>query len=267
MTSKKIIIGRSTECDLVLADMTVSRHHAEIELLENKRILLTDCQSTQGTFLISDGQESRVKQKLISEFDTIRFGKITISLKEILTETGISLNNQKGDPKTISPPLTNTDISFKHLARQSTLAKKSTRLFAIILDFLIMLLVCIPGLITYKITNDYQYDNSIGTLIIVLSYLILGSTQLFYLVKHGQSLGKKALGIKIVKIDNEQVPGFATIFLLRSLIPNIISSVPYAGPVFWLIDILFIFRDDRRCMHDLIAQTKVVNVSTPRADL
>ena len=77
LSSKKITIGRSSVCDLVLADMTVSRHHAEIELLENNRLLLTDCQSTQGTFVINGGQENRVKQKFITELDTLRFGNIT----------------------------------------------------------------------------------------------------------------------------------------------------------------------------------------------
>ena len=52
MKNRKITIGRSTECDLVLADISVSRLHAELELLENSRLLLTDCHSSQGTFLI-----------------------------------------------------------------------------------------------------------------------------------------------------------------------------------------------------------------------
>ena len=39
----RITIGRSSKCNLVLADMSVSKIHAEIELLENDTLLLTDC--------------------------------------------------------------------------------------------------------------------------------------------------------------------------------------------------------------------------------
>ena len=40
----------------------------------------------------------------------------------------------------------------------------------------------------------------------------------------------------------------------------VIAQIPFAGGIFSLIDCLFIFREDRRCIHDLIAGTKVVDV-------
>ena len=87
MKNRKITIGRSTDCDLVLADMTVSRLHAELELLENNQLLLTDCHSSQGTFLISAGHEEKIKQQTVSKHDLLRFGNITIPVSEILTAT------------------------------------------------------------------------------------------------------------------------------------------------------------------------------------
>lgn len=85
MKKRKITIGRSTDCDLVLADMTVSRLHAELELLENGLLLLTDCHSSQGTFVIRSCQEEKVKQQTVSKHDLLRFGNITIPVSEILT--------------------------------------------------------------------------------------------------------------------------------------------------------------------------------------
>ena len=87
MKNRKITIGRSTDCDLVLADMTVSRLHAELELLENNRLLLTDCHSSQGTFVIRCGHEEKVKQQTVSKHDQLRFGNIKIPVSEILTAT------------------------------------------------------------------------------------------------------------------------------------------------------------------------------------
>ena len=89
MKNRKITIGRSTNCDLVLADMTVSRLHAELELLENNRLLLTDCHSNQGTFVNRGGHEEKVKQEIVSSLDQLRFGNITIPVSEILTATNL----------------------------------------------------------------------------------------------------------------------------------------------------------------------------------
>lgn len=255
MTSNKITIGRSVECNLVLADMTVSRHHAEIELLENNDLLLTDCQSTQGTFMIKGAQEERIKQKLITTQDFIKFGNITMSVKEILVETGLIISTrQSPESITINPAQKNSNIPLNNLSAQSTLAKRSTRLYAAIIDLLIGIVTCIPGLIFYK-----YIDESFGFGVIGLSYLALLIAQMYFMVTLGQSLGKCAVGIKVVRIADEGLPGFSKIYLLRHLVPGLIGAIPYVGAVFVLVDYLFIFRDDNRCIHDLIAQTKVIN--------
>ena len=256
MTLQKISIGRSMECDLVLADMTVSRHHAEIELLENNRLLLTDCQSTQGTFVINGDQENRVKQKFITELDTLRFGNITLTVKEILAETGLSIALKSNDTITITPNVERQDSRPYNLPTRSILAKKTSRLYAFIVDSVIGVMTFVPGLFFYKYT-----DESFGIGFVCLSYLALLIAQTYYLVTFGQSLGKKVIGIKIVTIDDEREPGFTKVILLRSFIPGLIAVIPYVGGIFALVDYLFIFRDDRRCLHDLLAQTKVVNAS------
>jgi len=44
------------------------------------------------------------------------------------------------------------------------------------------------------------------------------------------------------------------------LVPGILGAVPMIGNVFTIVNYCFIFRADRRCLHDLIAGTKVVKV-------
>lgn len=78
--------------------------------------------------------------------------------------------------------------------------------------------------------------------------------QIYLLSKDGQSIGKKMLGIKIVKYDNGQNGGFMTNVVMRLILNGIIAIIPFYG----LVDVLFIFRQDQRCIHDLIAGTKVV---------
>jgi hypothetical protein len=46
--------------------------------------------------------------------------------------------------------------------------------------------------------------------------------------------------------------------ILRGFIPGLIGAIPYIGPLFSLVNVLFIFREDYRCVHDHIAGTIVV---------
>ena len=64
----------------------------------------------------------------------------------------------------------------------------------------------------------------------------------------------KAVDIKIVKYDTGKNGGFVTNVLLRAIVNGIIGIIPFYG----LVDILFIFGEERRCIHDLIAGTRVV---------
>ena len=53
-------------------------------------------------------------------------------------------------------------------------------------------------------------------------------------------------------------PGFVKVILLRIFVNGLIGMVPIVGFFYSLVDIVFIFREDQRCLHDLIAGTKVV---------
>lgn len=101
----------------------------------------------------------------------------------------------------------------------------------------------------------------IGIALLVIAWIALLIVQAVFLIKRGQSLGKMAVGIRIVKVSDESAPGFVKVFLLRMFIPNLLYGIPYLGVALLLVDLLFIFREDRRCVHDLIAETKVVDTS------
>ena len=81
--------------------------------------------------------------------------------------------------------------------------------------------------------------------------------QCYRIATTGQSLAKKWLSIRIVNLDGSPV-NFGSGVGMRGILPWFILWVPYVGSIFWLVDILMIFRDDRRCLHDLMAGTKVV---------
>ena len=82
---RKYTIGRALNCDIVLADESVSRVHAELAFLADGKLLVTDCRSTQGTVLLRlGGAQIPVRQELVSPLDTLRFGTVTMPVKELL---------------------------------------------------------------------------------------------------------------------------------------------------------------------------------------
>jgi uncharacterized RDD family membrane protein YckC len=75
--------------------------------------------------------------------------------------------------------------------------------------------------------------------------------------RNGQTIGKKALKIKIVRKDGSRAT-LGRIFSLRYLVSTLITMIPAVGGLYGLVDILFIFGKPQRCIHDYIADTIVV---------
>jgi hypothetical protein len=70
-----IVIGRSRDCDIHVADPNVSRQHAEIRPDGNGAYTLIDLGSTNGSELNGE----RVSHVQLSEGDTIRIGQIELT--------------------------------------------------------------------------------------------------------------------------------------------------------------------------------------------
>ncbi|MBV1869802.1 MAG: RDD family protein [Gammaproteobacteria bacterium] len=93
----------------------------------------------------------------------------------------------------------------------------------------------------------------------IFSFLFFLIMHGYLLKKYGQTIGKNIVGIKIVTVAN-QLPDFKYLILLRYLPLWTAVFIPIIGGLFPTVDILFIFRKDRRCIHDLIAGTMVVDI-------
>jgi uncharacterized RDD family membrane protein YckC len=85
--------------------------------------------------------------------------------------------------------------------------------------------------------------------------------QLWYF---GQTLGKKMMKIAIVD-QNDKVPAFAKLIGLRYVPFQLAGAIPGLALVS-IVDILMIFRSDRRCLHDILAGTRVIDVSSAEKD-
>ena len=67
--------------------------------------------------------------------------------------------------------------------------------------------------------------------------------------------------MKIVKVDGAPVD-FVSGVILRSWVVQVLSAIPMVGGLVGLIDALMIFGDEQRCLHDHIAGTVVIDVTT-----
>ena len=85
--------------------------------------------------------------------------------------------------------------------------------------------------------------------------------------RYGQTIGKRAMGIRVVRTDGSRV-AFGRFVFLRWLPLFVVGLIPWVGYLSGLIDALLIFRDTRQCLHDNIADTMVVTAaSAPDATL
>ena len=137
-------------------------------------------------------------------------------------------------------------MEWSGVTEAGTLAGRWERLGAWVVDSLVS---WVPYLVTV-LGERFPALVILGFLGLVGQLVI----QLVFLSVDGQTIGKKVLKIKIVKVSTGKNGGFVTNVLLR----GIVSLIPCIIPVYPLVDVLFIFRHDRRCIHDFIAGTRVV---------
>jgi len=81
---KNYKIGRSPSGDIVLADETVSGHHAELIITGDGSFFLSDTNSRHGTFVRKKGKFVKIQQSYITPRDVLRFAHCEISAKELL---------------------------------------------------------------------------------------------------------------------------------------------------------------------------------------
>jgi uncharacterized RDD family membrane protein YckC len=170
------------------------------------------------------------------------------------------------------------------VALDPNLAHRGRRLAARLVDWVVGFLGMMPGammlggelvkLVTMAMQGRQPDLESLdmekltrGGIVLFCGWLLVLIVQVVLMSTRGQSIGKMLLSIRVVKIADNAQAGFLNAWLLREAVMTIIGIVlaiiPFLGiiarPGFHLTDWLMILRDDRRCLHDLIAGTKVVN--------
>ena len=160
-------------------------------------------------------------------------------------------------PNRFAPPTAEVaDVA----AGGTELAGRGMRLLAVVIDGLIQgAIYWILTLVAFSALDPRKGNIGVGVIVgqIVLGFVLFILVQGYLLHTEGQTVGKKLLGMRIVRTNGERAT-LGRLLGLRYLVGWIIVMIPFAGAIYALVDCLMIFRDSRKCLHDNIADTIVV---------
>lgn len=139
------------------------------------------------------------------------------------------------------------------------MAARRVRFAAALVDNLILAVFVAP--VGYFLFIDFIKVNEQPPIALWLFFVVITLAVFFainwkLLNKNAQTIGKYAFDVRIVTSDGSK-PGLMALSK-RYLFYLGAPYLPIIGPLLNLIDILFIFSKEKRCLHDLIANTKVV---------
>lgn len=145
------------------------------------------------------------------------------------------------------------------------LAGRVERLCAAILDGLIAIGTYLPlmyfGGYWDAVMASARKDEPISLGLVVfwslMGVVVFVVVRGYPLHRWAQTWGKRAVNVRIVCLDGSQ-PSLLHLLVRRYLPVQLAALVPFVGNLLVIVDSLFVFRADRRCVHDLIAGTRVI---------
>jgi uncharacterized RDD family membrane protein YckC len=142
--------------------------------------------------------------------------------------------------------------------RSDALASRGSRLAASLIDGLAAMVILLPALAAIFFVGDSSTLSTPAVALAALSGIaFLGFVvyQLSMLVREGQTLGKRAMNIRIVNYSDGQIPSAGKLLGMRIFVNSALGNVI---PLYAFLDMLLIFGSEQRCIHDYLAGTKVV---------
>ena len=150
------------------------------------------------------------------------------------------------------------------LAGQQQLGGRGARLGSVIIDGIIqgaayyaIAFTMFSALLPSNTPNNFSGLAGVFALQIVISVVLFVVPHGYLLATQGQTIGKKLLGLRILRSNGERA-SIGRLLGLRYFLGWVLLVIPFAGAIYGLADCLMIFRDSRKCLHDNIADTIVV---------
>lgn len=156
-------------------------------------------------------------------------------------------SDQQVPPSAPEIPVNNTASLWKRLA-------------AGVVDLFLVSFFVTPFLYYFKLDkmadDPFNVPPDIALKVLFCEVIVFFILNIFLLARRGQTIGKVVFSLAIVDLDNK-TPNIFHLVFNRYLIQLAMMIVPFLNP----IDILLMFfRRDRRCLHDLLAKTRVIDL-------
>lgn len=145
----------------------------------------------------------------------------------------------------------NSPSPYEQYINRSPPARRFTRWLGAFIDSMVMVIAMFAALAVFNPKSNDDANmiiyGSLGAVLLLQSILIAMS---------GQSIGKMILGTRIVNKHNDEIPDFFRSVVVRTWFQVLLGLLP----MYHLIDALCIFGDEKRCLHDMMAGTRVINI-------
>ena len=124
-----------------------------------------------------------------------------------------------------------------------------------IFNLVVGLAIGIPvGIMTVNNPDNQVLTGMIGMAVQLVTLLINYTYFVYFIGKSGQTLGKKAMKIKVVNSETNQPPGYVSAFL-REIIGKLISTIILGIGYLWML-----WDPKKQTLHDKISHTIVIKV-------
>ncbi|WFB09253.1 RDD family protein [Streptomyces sp. LX-29] len=146
------------------------------------------------------------------------------------------------------------------------LATTGQRFLARLIDTVVLgvvwtLMLSATGALEYTLENPGEYDLPKVLVSVVLTFTLYFAYEGAMLARSGQTLGKKALRVRVAMLADGNIPGRhgwtrAAVYALPGILYPLL-----VGTVFWVVNSVWQLRDRpyRQCLHDKAAKTVVVS--------
>lgn len=141
------------------------------------------------------------------------------------------------------------------------LAERLPRLGASIVDGLIFSAMVygpmVAGIVAGAALSGPDSDGTaalaITVVLTLIGFVVWAGLTLRQMAETGQSLAKKYFNIKVVRSDGSPA-SLSNLIWRRNVITWVLNIIPFYG----FVEVLFIFGENRQCLHDKMADTIVV---------